>query len=138
MNIAKNLADALRVLSQLAYTQNGNRHADVNQMLDNAREALAAHDESQRLDLPELPRGDHFDRQMRQETYSAAQMEDYARAARACAPQPEGLLIVGTPTDGFTFIGPFACESDAAAYAATHCVSSNWTTCTMHAPETNA
>lgn len=52
MDIAKNMADALRVLSQLAYTQNGNRHADVNQMLDNAREALAAYDESQHLELP--------------------------------------------------------------------------------------
>lgn len=94
--------------------------------------------ESDSLDLPELPRGEHFDRQMRQETYSAAQMKDYARAARACAPLPEGLLIVGDVMNGFAFIGPFACESDAASYAATHYVPCSWDTCTMQAPETDA
>lgn len=139
MDTAKKLADALRNLSQLAYTQNGNRYDDVNQMLVRAGEALDAYDESQRLDLPELPRGDHFDAQMRRETFSASQMESYALAARANAPRPEGLLIVGDVVTGFTFVGPFACESDAAAYfQQRRKPGEDWQTCTMRAPETNA
>lgn len=44
MSTEKKMADALRDLAQLAYTQNGNRHDDVTQMIASAREALAAYD----------------------------------------------------------------------------------------------
>lgn len=52
------------------------------------------------------------------------------KAEKPGTAEPEGLLIVGNIVDGFQFVGPFACESDAAAYAQANGLP-DWTTVTM-------
>lgn len=110
-----------------------------------ARAALAAYElrQSAVMTLPDLPVGEYFDSRFRRQTFSSHQMETYARAAvmearRLDAPEHmEGVLIVGSLVDGFRFIGPFACESDAAQHAASeaeHKGEYNWSTATMVRP----
>lgn len=65
----------------------------------------------------------------------AAADEALAEHDAALAEHQEGLMIIGNPVDGFRFVGPFGCESDAVEWATQHASNETWTTATLQEPQ---